>query len=209
MMVMCCNHSSKAFVELVIANPGRLGWLIGPIHFKQPRKEVPFALDNDAYIHFSKGTDFDYIGWLALLDKVKRSKLKPLWVAVPDVVADRAGTLASWKRFAPVARLYEWPLAFVVQDGMTPRDVPKDAAVVFVGGSTQWKWRNIPMWCEHFQRVHVGRCGTSKWKLDRLQVMGVESCDGSGWMRDTIAGRNARQLLAWLDPKTHQTELTL
>lgn len=206
-MVMAANHSSYAFVELARANPTKLGQLWGPIGFKKPKKGISFALDNDAYTCWTKGLSFDYPAWVNMLNKMRALNETPLWVAVPDVVADRQATLAAWKRFAPVARCYGWPLAFVLQDGMTHRDVPKEASVVFVGGTTSWKWRTIPMWVEYFPRVHVGRCGTSKWKLDRLEEMGVESCDGSGFFRATWEGREARQLRAWLSPTEFQTQL--
>ncbi len=205
-MVMCGNYN-KRFLSEARANPGRLGWLFGPTHFMTPKPDIEFALDNDAYPDWTKGKTFNYPAWVGMLDKVRLSGIAPRWVAVPDVVTNRKATLESWKRFAPVARCYGWPMAFVVQDGMTERDIPQDAALVFVGGSTQWKWRSIPTWVKAFPRVHVGRCGTSREKLDRLEQMGVESCDGSGFFRDTAAGKNARNLFAWLARETHQPDL--
>lgn len=194
-------------MRLVAQRPESLGWLFGPIGYKRPREGVPFALDNDAYTNFLKGAEFDYVGWVGMLNKVRIAGIDPLWCAVPDVVADRESTLRSWKRYSPVAKCYGWPLCFVLQDGMTARDIPKNADVVFVGGSTSWKWRSIPIWVKAHPRVHVGRCGTSRFKLDRLEELGVESCDGSGFFRATIAGREARQLLGWLYKTDHQLTL--
>lgn len=206
-MVLCSNHSSTGFHSLARDYPTRLGWLLGPTSYKRPRSGLQFALDNDAYINWRKGLEFDLPNWIKFLDKIRLQPHQPMWCAVPDLVADRDGTLNRWQRCAPVAACYGWPLCFVVQDGMKPKCVPREASIIFVGGTTEWKWRTIPMWVEHFPRVHVGRCGTSRWKLERLESLGVESCDGSGFFRATINGREARQLKAWLDPITFQPEL--
>ena len=65
---------------------------------------------------------------------------------------------------------------------MTPDDVPSEASVVFVGGTMEWKLRNLTMWTSAFDRVHVGAINTFK-NLLRCQELGVESCDGTGWFR--------------------------
>jgi len=205
---MCSNHSSTKFIQMVLSNPDKLGWLLGPSSYKRPKIGVPFALDNDAYTNWKKGAPFNYPGWVTFLDKIRNTGMSPLWCAVPDAVANRQETLRLWARYSSVAGCYGWPLAFVVQDGMTPVDIPKTASVIFVGGSTSWKWKTISMWVSAHPRVHVGRCGTSRWKLDRLESLGVESCDGSGFFRATMGGREARQLIGWLDKTDHQMEFT-
>jgi hypothetical protein len=111
-----------------------------------------------------------------------------LWVAVPDVVGDRAGTLLKWAEWEPVLRPYGWPLAFVVQDGMTTNDVPAGADVIFVGGSTKWKRRTLGMWCDGFKRVHIGRVNSERF-LWICTEYGAESVDGTGWWH-----KNDRQL---------------
>jgi hypothetical protein len=109
---------------------------------------------------------------------------RPLWVVVPDVVADREATLEKWAAWSPRVRevLPHVPLAFAVQDGMTPADVPTDADVVFVGGTYNWKWRNLTTWTGNFPRVHVARVNGEK-NLWQCYEAGAESCDGTGWMR--------------------------
>ena len=95
----------------------------------------------------------------------------------------------------PVIRSYGWPAAFAVQDGMTSGDVPAEADVVFVGGSTAWKRRTMHEWCDHFPRVHVGRVNTGRW-LWECDEAGAESCDGTGWFRGDKAQTNS--LLSYL-----------
>jgi hypothetical protein len=195
MRVMCSNHSSTKFLALIKEHPTRLGWLLGPISYKRPRLEVPFALDNDTL--WRKGLPFNPDKWINMLEKVKVSGIDPLWIAVPDVVADRVATLKNWQKYSQIAAEYGWPLCFVVQNGMTAKDIPSDAQVIFVGGTTGWKWATVHIWCKSFPRVHVGRVNGLE-KLYRCQQLGAESVDGSGWFRATFGGRESRKLQAWI-----------
>src|SRR5208283_317973 len=91
---------------------------------------------------------------------------------------------------------YGFTPAFAVQDGMTPRDVPLGAGVVFVGGSTKWKRQTLEVWCGGFPRVHVARINTERW-LWRCYALGAESCDGTGWFRgDPVQFRGLLDYLA-------------
>jgi len=206
-MVMPSNHSSFVFRQWCADYPGRLGWLQSPLCWKTPEVLIPFALDNDAYTLWRKGIPFNPQAWVDFLDKVAMTGLEPLWVAIPDVVTNRKATLENWKPYSRIAEPYGWPLAFVVQDGMTPKDVPPNASVVFVGGSTEWKWRNLALWTTNFPRVHVGRVRTTG--LHVCERLGAESCDGSGWFSESVSGKPARILKAWLDNPKPQSEFAL
>jgi len=73
--------------------------------------------------------------------------------------------------------------AMAVQDGMTVDQVKAvNPEVVCVGGTTEWKWATIEEWARSFPRVHLLRCNAPA-KLDYLEALGVESCDGTGWNR--------------------------
>lgn len=205
-MVLCSNDSSRAFISAATES-GKLGWLMGPTHFKNPKQGIPFALDNDGFINWTKKTPFNELRWIEMLERVKQTGLSPIWILVPDSVADRKGTLLKWREYYNVAKSYEWPLAFAVQDGMTVSDVPKEADVVFVGGSTEWKWWTVKMWCDSFPRVHVGRVNGIR-QLWICQDYGAESCDGSGFFREGFHGKRANGLKVWLHLKTNpQKEL--
>lgn len=105
----------------------------------------------------------------------------PQWVVCPDAVGDSAKSLALWKEWAPMLSAeYGWPLAFAVQDGQSIETVPQDADVIFVGGTTQWKYATIDSWCNNFPRVHVARINTRRW-LWHCHNCGAESIDGTGW----------------------------
>ncbi len=179
---MVSNQTSVTTGYLAGRYLGQVGHLYSPGGQRGPWSFLPYALDNGAYsAHLAKSA-WGPEGWLKLLEWAKLSGRAPLWILVPDVVGDRVGTLAAWEQWSPVARDYGWPLAFAVQDGMTATDIPAGAAVVFVGGSTEWKWKTVSMWCDAFPRVHVGRVNTYR-RLWDCADSGAESCDGTGWMR--------------------------
>lgn len=199
-VMLLCTNSNQLWHYLAGRYPGKVGFIIGPKNLKKQvlRSWMPFALDNDAYICWSTKRPWDEKEWIKMLDHVRLTRMKPMWCIVPDVVADRTATLENWKRYAPVIRSYKWPLAFAAQDGMTPDDVPTDADVVFIGGTTKWKWRHIGDFAKNFKRVHVGRVNTLR-RLLICEEHNVESCDGSGWFRATSNGRQASQMILWIE----------
>ena len=182
MIVMPANSNKLIVGYLAGKYPGRMGHLYGPGGFRGPYEFLPFGLDNGRFAATTKGFDWDEAAFLGLLDRVMDGGHRPLWVVVPDVVGDRDATLRSWDAWAPRLSRYGWPLAMAVQDGMEEYDVPSEAAVIFVGGSTEWKRATMHDWCEHFPRVHIGRVNTEKW-LWECHRAGAESCDGTGWFR--------------------------
>ena len=200
MMVMPANHSCPIVHWWAGAFPGRIGWLVGPTAMPKTklRKWMPFALDNDAFGAWTNGTPWDEKAWREMLRCVRMTRLRPRWALVPDVVADKSATIAKWAEFAPVVREHGFLTAFALQDGMTPDDVPVDADVMFLGGTTEWKWFSLPMWAGLGRRLHVGRVNSLErlWTCERL---GVESVDGTGWMRDTIESGKGADLAAWIE----------
>ncbi len=198
-MVMPSNNSSSVIHYWAGRFPGRLGWLTGPSGLTKTklRPWMPFALDNDAFASWTKGTPWIESYWLAMLDTLKHdSEFSPMWVLVPDVVADRDATLRNWDKYSPIAETFGWPLAMAVQDGMTPKDLPNNC-VIFVGGTTDWKWNNLEMWTSLGRKVHVGRVNEVH-RLEQCERLNVASVDGTGWMRGTSEGRQAAALFEWL-----------
>ena len=199
MMVMVSNNGGAGMHYLAGRFPGRVGHLYSPAGWDavKPRKWLPFALDNGAF------TGFDEAAFFGMLDQIKLSGLKPRWVAVPDAVSDRGQTLSNWERYWRRCAEYGWPLAFVVQDGMKPEDVPEDAAVVFVGGSMIWKLRSLEEWAQRFDRVHVGRINTERL-LWVCHDAGIESVDGTGWYHDKQFADLEKYLLTATEARKRQ-----
>jgi len=175
MIVMVANNSGWDAGVLYGRYPDRVGHLYSPGAGRKPNFMPPYALDNGRFA--ARGSDWDEAAFLKLIES---HGADCRWVVVPDVVGDRDGTLREWAKWAP--RLTGLTLAMAVQDGMTAADVPTEASVVFIGGTTIWKRRTLFYWPAHFGRVHVGRINTEQW-LWRCDDAGVESCDGTGWLR--------------------------
>ena len=174
MMVMPGNDRGAWWGWLAGRFPGRIGSLVSPGWWKSPVSFAPYACDNGAFV------GFDAEKFVGMLAKARRHR-PPLWVVVPDSVGNRDETLRLWGEWRP--QLTGWTLAIAVQDGMTAADVSAEASVVFVGGTTAWKWRSVRGWCADFPRVHVGRVNTER-HLWMAHEAGAESCDGTGWMRN-------------------------
>lgn len=177
-------------------HPGRMGLLFGPICFKNPHG-LPFALDNGRFPVWSSGKEWEEPKFWKLLDRAARVGYPPRWLVVPDVVADPQATLKEWDRWVPRLEGYKWPRALAVQDGMTPEWVRGNfhpaPDVIFIGGTTKWKWKYLKVWCKSFPRVHVGRANKERmlWMAHRC---GVESSDGTGWWRHNKDGELERYL---------------
>ena len=165
--------------------PDNLGHLMhsspGTKHRVKPKAGQRWALDNGAYGAFQSGKPWTEEPFFSYLEEF--SYLRPDWAVVPDVVGDKKKTLDLWKEYAPAVAAYGAPLAFACQDGMTAADVPGDAEIVFIGGSTSWKWRTLNHWVKNFKRVHVGRVNTYRMLWICHETGGVESCDGTGWFK--------------------------
>ena len=189
---MLSNNNGIRVGHLAGEYPGLVGHLYSPGGQRGPYEFMPYALDNGIYGLREKWTPEP---WIKLLDWARLSGQSPRWALVPDAVGARELTLRRWLEFRGATASYGWPLAFAVQDGMEIHDVPKDADVVFVGGSTEWKWRTMAMWCANFPRVHVGRVNTYR-RLVECEEAGAEGVDGTGWTRGDQ--RQWRGLVAFL-----------
>jgi hypothetical protein len=169
-----------------------LGALVTPASPEPPPPGIPWAIDNGAF----KG--FDEEKFIKLVKKYIGHPTEPLFVAMPDVVADHRNTLSlfgTWHRH--LASHYR--RAFVLQDGITDwRQVPWDyCEAVFVGGSTEFKLSSTTKYLCQIARymgkwVHMGRVNSFK-RLQLAYEMGCLSVDGSGF------SRNRHDLRKYLD----------
>lgn len=173
---------------LAMQHPGRVGHLYSPGGQRGPYRELPYALDNDAWPAFKNKRAWNEQGWRALLNWAALSGIAPLWSLVPDVVGDREGTLARWPQFAPTVRSFGFRPAFAIQNGMTFADVPDDECMLFIGGDDKFKDAAIAPWCAQFPgRVHVGRVNGMP-RLIAAWRAGAASVDGTGWFRKGRGG---------------------
>lgn len=164
-----------------------LGRLVTPGNFSRASDTagagIPWAADNDGF----RGVDFEaferMVVGLAHLPGC-------LFVTVPDVLADAGQTLLLWDEWAPVVMRYGLPAALVLQDGMTPADVPWRAVdALFIGGTDAYKLgsevRAIVKRAREQRRrlhVHMGRVNTYK-RIRYAAEIGCDSFDGSKYSR--------------------------
>ena len=111
---------------------------------------MPWAADNDCFQGLS------HRQYCLMLDRLQEALIaandgerrgecwhgRPLFVTVPDAVADSRTTAHLWGVWAHAVRQRGLPLAFVAQNGcdrpnMSPPWYEFDA--VFIGGDTAWK----------------------------------------------------------------------
>lgn len=181
MIVMVSNQTNVEFGYLAGRYPGSVGHLYSPGGERGPFRFLPFALDNGAFVAFSKSIPWDEARWRRLLYWAAMCGQQPLWVLAPDVVQNREATIALWTQYASVVRGYGWRPAFAVQNGMTFSDVPDSECMLFIGGDDAFKDAAIGPWCDRFPgRVHVGRVNGFK-RLLACYHAGAVSVDGTGW----------------------------
>lgn len=138
-----------------------------------------WALDNAAFSGFSAQAFEAALAYY-------RTAPAPLFVVVPDVVANAKATRRLWDTWQP--RIEGYPLAYVLQDGQRSQDVPWDTcAALFVGGTTAYKLgiearKLIAEGRARGKHIHMGRVNTKR-RLIYALFHGCDTVDGSGFAR--------------------------
>lgn len=135
------------------------------------------------------------------MKKVRLNFQEPEWVVVPDAPTDAEETSKLWKQWSPIIKSWGFKTAFAVQNGHTPSSVPNDVDIVFIGGDTHWKRKNIKLFTDNFPRVHVGRINGLSW-LWACHNAGVESIDGNSYFRKKT-GSSSNYRSAYKDLKDY------
>ena len=141
-----------------------------------------WAADNAAF------SNFDSHAYVRMVESIAAMPPRPIFVTVPDVVANAHATRHRFADWYPVLGRYRLPLAYVLQDGEQADVVPwRLIAAVFVGGSTAFKVgeQARTLVAEAKRRglwVHMGRVNTVR-RLMYAQQIGCDSIDGSGFAR--------------------------
>ncbi len=203
--IVMLPHSPARTVRWQTDFPNRIGMFCGLETALSIPPDMPWALDNGRFAVWSAGKEWDQNRFMDLIDKALTKNRPPEWVVVPDEVGNAEKTFDEWHEWYPMLEQdpFDFKLALAVQDGMTPDSVkrfctPRQPDVIFVGGTTRFKWRTLQSWCDAFPRVHVGRVNTER-QLWMVQRAGAESSDGTGWFRgDPVNGEQVRQLRRYL-----------
>ena len=156
-----------------------------------PRQDgTPGALDEEAFEQMMQK--------IRAICQHQPTRCWPLFVVVPDVVADAEATLERWYRYQKALRLglmSNERLAFVAQDGSEQQGmIPWGQMynVLFVGGSTEWKESPAALDVvreakDRGLRVHIGRVNSERrlrlfddiGRADDGYPRGIDSIDGT------------------------------
>jgi hypothetical protein len=150
-----------------------------PLQGNARPERVPWAADNGCF-----SDRWDESEWWAWLLN-QRPDTECLFATAPDVVAGWEASLALSRRWFGRIRDAGFPVAVVLQDGLTdPDDVPwDDVDAVFVGGTTEYKLapatqriaeaaRRLGKW------AHMGRVNSLR-RLRFAADHGYDSVDGT------------------------------
>ena len=171
-MIMPSNNLYRGVKELYKKHPDKIGILNTPTSWKNPTVIKNYAIDNGCFCQFSEDKFF------SILTKSK-SFHDPMFVVCPDVVGCHDRTSKLWLYYYQIISEMGFKVAFVAQDGCTPKDVPKEAYCCFVGGLDPWKDNNIKTFVGVCEWTHVGRVN-GLGRLNTCLELGVDSIDGTG-----------------------------
>lgn len=182
MIIYSGNHSLPIWVEAELGLEKQIGLLTSYPSKPKANTDCPKFIDNKRYVVWRKGIEWCKKSFIASLDYLNENHIIPTAVVCPDTPTDAELTSKEWKEWYPIIKSYGFNVAFAAQDGHTPKDIPLNADVVFIGGTTGWKRSNIKTFCDAFPRVHVARINSLRW-LWVCHYAGAESVDGNGWWR--------------------------
>lgn len=147
-----------------------------------------YALDNGAYICYTKKQPFNHDAFDQYLDQYAAFAD---WVVLPDVVCDKKKTLALADQYIEKIQAKHQGIKMLIvwQDGMIKDDILRfvcNGIGVFIGGSTKGKLKNMK-WIADLCKVfsvwcHVGRVNSIK-RMNLVVQSGACSFDGSGIVR--------------------------
>lgn len=170
------------------------GWMVGPLDRGGPiLADMPWALDNGAWVAFANGVPWDSEAFLRALDQYGPGAD---FVVVPDVVAQRDASLRLTEQWLPFllerADIADVTLLIAVQDDMMPDDVAHlvgDRVGIFVGGSTEWKEGTMQMWGDFCRAndlyLHIGRVNTIR-RVKQCAAAEADSFDGTTGTRYAV-----------------------
>jgi hypothetical protein len=174
-----------------------VGQLLTPLtRYRLQHPELPWAIDNGAFSGFNEKA------FTALLKREHHHRGNCKFVCAPDVVADHGKTIALFNEWKD--KLKDWPIAFVLQDGLKISEVPwNEISAVFVGGSNRFKGSFVLWECLKAAKamgkwVHIGRVNNGN-RYNYFQDI-ADSCDGTGvsrytHMRQGISNRHNQERL--------------
>ena len=173
----------KALGEL-LAEVG-IGACVSPSTKKHFDSYAFYFLDNGAFGYWIKGKKFNSIPFLNLVEKSLKAQKKADFLVLPDLIGKGKESLEFSSMWAEKLRGVGIPFALALQDGMEEVEVEEfvrayNVKVLFVGGTTPWKWRTAEKWVNLAERLgikcHIGRVPSAK-RVYQARRAGAHSID--------------------------------
>jgi len=173
----------KALGEL-LAQVG-IGACVSPATKKHFDSYLFYFLDNGAFGCWIRGEEFDTAPFLSLVEKSLKAQKKADFLVLPDLIGRGKKSLEFSALWAEKLDGIEIPFALALQDGMEEVEVEEfvrahGVKVLFVGGTTEWKWRTAEKWVKLAERLgikcHVGRVPSAK-RVYQARIVGAHSID--------------------------------
>ncbi len=177
-MIYYANPCGLAVYDAMLR--GDLGCITTPVQGNVTfPAEIDTIADNGCFS--DRWDERSWWSWLIGLPRTIR------FAVCPDVYDPNGGecheaTVERWERFATRMKVAGFTPAFVCQVGATPWNLPADAEVLFLGGTTEWKLgpdaEAITMEWGDTRWVHMGRVNSLR-RLRIAQRWGCRSVDGT------------------------------
>ena len=162
-----------------------IGACVSPTTKKHFDSYAFYFLDNGAFRCWKKGVPFDEKVFFDLIDLSLKAKKQADFLVLPDKVGEGRKSLEFSSYYAEKLKGISVPFALALQDGMEEKEVADfvrtyGVKVLFIGGTTEWKWRTAPAWKELSERlgvkVHLARVPSAK-RVIQARKIGVHSID--------------------------------
>jgi hypothetical protein len=180
-------------------SPPTTGIMDSPAQSAHIPPATPWAIDSGCYSTGYPG-DIPYLRYLATRPHPIRKNV--MFATAPDHPTDHVPALQRSTPFFPIIRNLGYPVAFVIQNGATPQNIPwPDFDVVFIGGTTDWKLgpeaqliAHVAIHEYHYP-VHMGRVN-SQTRYRYATQIGCTSADGT----TAVYSQSPPPIKTWADP---------
>lgn len=164
-----------------------VGACVSPTTKKHFDSYAFYFLDNGAFMYWKRGESFKEKPFLNLVEKSLKARKRADFLVLPDLVGKGKESLEFSASYAERLKGVDIPLALALQDGMEEKDVEEfvksyRVKVLFVGGTTEWKWRTVRKWIKLSRRLgltcHVARVPSVKTVMAARRA-GADSIDST------------------------------
>ncbi len=178
-------YASRTGTKVNLEALAAAGWglLISAYGVHRNEGFADHMLDNGAWSAFTSGKPWESARFEQLLGQFGRTSAQTV---APDIVGGGLASLDLSVAWLPCLLSLGRPVLIPAQDGIDVEHMRPhlgESVGIAVGGSTEWKWRTLGMWCDLGRevgcRVHVLRANSARM-ISWAEAAGAYSFDGSG-----------------------------